>query len=497
MTARLGRLALISGLLLGSSSACAGMDRAGDRISEGLRSALDGGDGGSSDGAEGHSDSAGSSEAEAAFDPNPYDGQPGDAGVQEENLADAEPGAASDVVVTPRADEAPDPAALRARLDLEAMPIAKRYPPWNPPMPERVALGRLLFFDPILSGERDVACGTCHHPDLGWADGRQLPVGVAGGHYHPNALGPDRVTGISGMSGQPVGMTPRNAPTVLNTAFNGFFSPRPEFLSLMFWDGRVENGLEEQALKPPTSRVEMAGDAYPTDQALGIVIARLRGVAEYRALFAQAFPETEEDASAITDENLGMALAAFQRELVTPDSPYDRFIAGEDDALTPAQLRGLDLFFGQAACEACHFGPMLSDFSFHIQGVAQIGPGRPETPGDDIGRAEVTGRDEDRYAFRTPGLRNVALTAPYMHDGAHNSLHEVVEFYDRGGNDLGLPKEALDVRIFPLGLDQRQRDDLVAFMESLNGRLPNVTVPERVPSGLVPIFGLPAQQAAD
>jgi cytochrome c peroxidase len=473
------------------------MDRAGDRISEGLQSALNDGDRGSLDGAGSHPEAAGSSEESAAFDPNPYDGQPGDAGLDAADLAGAESGIDSEVVLTPRADEAPDPDALRARLDLETLPTSKRYPPWNPPMPERVALGRLLFFDPILSGERDVACGTCHHPDLGWADGRQLPVGVAGGHYHPTALGPDRVTGISAMSGQPVGMTPRNAPTVLNTAFNGFFSPRPEFLSLMFWDGRVENGLEEQALKPPTSRVEMAGDAYNKDQALDIIVARLRGVAEYKALFAQAFPEAEDATAAISSENLGMALAAFQRELVTPDSAYDRFIAGDDGALSPAQLRGLDLFFGQAACEACHFGPMLSDFSFHIQGVAQIGPGRPETPGDDIGRAEVTGRDEDRYAFRTPGLRNVALTAPYMHDGAHNSLHEVVEFYDRGGNDLKLAKESIDVRIFPLGLDQRQRDDLVAFMESLTGKLPNVTVPERVPSGLVPLFGLPADRAAD
>ena len=390
-------------------------------------------------------------------------------------------------------DSAPDPTELRKRLALESLPKTIRYPPKNRPFPERVALGRLLFFDPILSGERDVACATCHHPDLAWADGRQLPVGVAGGHYHPFALGPDRVPGTSAITDEPVGLTPRNAPTVLNTAFNGYFSPHAEFLSLQFWDGRVENGLEEQALKPPTSRVEMAGDAYSEKEALEMVVARLGAVPEYWSLFNQAFPETPSGEDPVSAENLGFALAAFQRELVTPDAPFDLFCEGVDDALTPAQLRGIDLFFGKAACGTCHMGPMLSNFDFHVQGVAHVGPGRPATPGDDIGRGEVTGEADDMYAFRTPSLRNVELTAPYMHNGALLTLSEVVEFYDRGGNDFGLDPVRIDPLIFELGLEAREKEDLVAFMISLTGELPDVTVPDRVPSGLTPVFG----QAAD
>ncbi|MCB0203029.1 MAG: cytochrome-c peroxidase, partial [Anaerolineae bacterium] len=163
--------------------------------------------------------------------------------------AASEDRSASDPVAVDRQPVA-DPGLLRERFGLEPLPASIVYPPWNPPLPERIALGKLLFFDPILSGERDVACATCHHPDLAWADGRQLPVGAGGGHYHPFALGPERVAGVSALSGQPLGLTPRNAPTVLNTAFNGYFSPRPEHLSLQFWDGRVENGLEEQGTKP-------------------------------------------------------------------------------------------------------------------------------------------------------------------------------------------------------------------------------------------------------
>ena len=391
---------------------------------------------------------------------------------------------------------ASDPASLRERLGLEALPASIGYPPWNPPLPERIALGKLLFFDPILSGERDVACATCHHPDLAWADGRQLPVGAGGGHYHPFALGPERVTGVSALSGQPLGLTPRNAPTVLNTAFNGYFSPRPEHLSLQFWDGRVENGLEEQATKPPTSRVEMAGDAYPAAGAWGILEARLAGIAEYRALFAQAFPDLPAGEPAISAERVGQALAAFQRELVTPGAAYDRFVLGDAAALGAAQLRGLTLFFGQAGCGDCHLGPMLSNFDFHVQGVAHLGPGRPDTPGRDLGRGEVTGRDADMHAFRTPSLRNVALTAPYMHNGALLTLREVVDFYDRGGNDAGLPAEAIDPRIRPLRLGEGQKQDLVAFMQSLTGELPEVEIPKRVPSGLTPIFGAPADTAS-
>lgn len=374
------------------------------------------------------------------------------------------------------------------------------YPDDNPPVPARIELGQLLFFDPILGGERDVSCGTCHHPDLAFADGRDLPVGVAG-----SGLGPERRPGVSAVSGDPVGRTPRNSPTVFNTAFNGGPDGRPSAHGIQFWDGR-RNGLEHQASAPPTSRVEMRGDAYTEEDAIDSVLARLRAIPEYEARFREAFPEVAAEVdsglrvSAVDSITYSKALAAYQRELVTRNSAYDRFVQGDESALNETQRKGLSLFFGKARCADCHNGPMFSDYRFVVQGVPQHGPGKEVLHGDDLGREEHTLDPADRYAFRTPTLRNVALTAPYMHDGIFTTLEDVVRFY----NDGALPRhpDCTDRMLHPslrsrLNLSDGEMAALVAFMEALTDPgtlLPEtlLRVPERVPSGLPPVFGLGA-----
>ena len=398
------------------------------------------------------------------------------------------------------------PISARERFDLQPLgPIP--YPANNPPMQERISLGRFLFYDPLLGGERDASCATCHHPEFAFGDLRQFPVGVAG----TMGLGPDRIRGNSSYSNEPVGFTPRNSPTVFNTAFNADETGEPTHNGFFFWDGRVKS-LEVQATKPITSRVEMRGDAYPgtdaeaADNALDSVLARLRDVPEYIERFAVAFPEENEEwlhnqrEHVIDSSTYGRAMAAFERELVTRNSRYDHYVAGDDNALTSAELRGLELFFTKAKCAECHSGPMFSDFKFVVNGVPQEGPGKAVIPGDDCGREEHTMNAADRYMFRTPTLRNVELTPPYMHDGVFENLEQVMDFYNQAAfprhpevADNELPDE---VRT-PLNLTTQEMQDIIAFMKTLTdpGTALSpmlMTVPDRVPSGLVPVLGLSA-----
>jgi len=410
----------------------------------------------------------------------------------------------------PRASQAATGAASVDPADRNALaaafgvaPIARLampYPPNNGPSAERAALGRLLFFDPVLSGERDVSCAVCHQPDRAFTDGRARSAGAGGGAE----LGPARRVGTSQLTGKPFAESARNAPTILNVGFmgaaggvayghatgspggSGRAAAHAEFLSVLFWDGRSEKGLEGQALHPLGARDEMAGDAYPFRDAHWTVIERLRAIPEYDRLFRAAFPELADEATAITSSSLARAIAAFERTLTTPDAPFDRWLAGDDDALDAAATRGKALFFGGAGCAACHGGPMLSDFGFHAVGAPQAGPGLPEDRGDDVGRAAFTRDPADRYAFRTPPLRNVALTAPYFHAGTAATLTDAVAFFNRGGNDAGLPAARLDGRMRALGLTDGEVADVVAFLEALTGTVPEVAVPERVPSGVQP-----------
>lgn len=383
---------------------------------------------------------------------------------------------------------------LRQQFALVPLGVVPQ-PPDGPASAERIELGRLLFFDPILSGEKDVSCGTCHHPAFAFADGRQFSAGVSG-----VGLGPARLLSVSAVSGQPIGLTPRNSPTVLNAAYSADSLGRSSHLGLQFWDGRAA-GLEEQARGPITSRAEMAGDAYPPEEAHDSIVARLREIEAYIQRFRAGFPVEAASlpgSEVISMDTYGRALAAYQRALVTRQSAFDRYAAGDDGALTGQQKQGLELFFTTARCGECHSGPMFSDYSFRVIGVPQAGSGGAVVSGDDVGREEHSGRLEDRHAFRTPSLRNVELTAPYMHDGVFATLEEVVRFYDAGA----LPRHdaiggaALDSLVASgIGMSDAQVAAVVAFLKALTdpgtGLAPQLrTVPAAVPSGLTPVFGV-------
>lgn len=361
------------------------------------------------------------------------------------------------------------------RFGLEPVP-AMVFPPDNQPDPDRIHLGRLIFFDPIQSAGFDVACSTCHLPGLGFADGRDLPAGPTG-----VGLGPDRT-----LTDPTIPFEARNSPTVINV---GFHRKGPEIThdAFVFWDGRI-TGLENLVTLPQRERSEMRGDGYPVEVTMDTLVARFSSIAEYEELFRAAFPEKAaavdrgDAETAVDSVSISQALAQFVRSLEGVDSPYDRFVAGDEAALSESQKRGLILFHEKGGCVACHSGPLFSDFAFHRVGALQQGPGFDGLPEEDFGRWSTTRAEDDRYRFRTAPLRNVQLTAPYMHSGGYADLRSVVEFFNRGGGDHpGVARALLEVE--PLGLTEQEILDLVGFLESLTD-VPDVDIPESVPSGL-------------
>jgi cytochrome c peroxidase len=295
----------------------------------------------------------------------------------------------------------------------------------NPPTPERVALGRLLYFDGRLSKDGSVSCATCHEPEHGFAQDRPTAAGVGG------QLGT------------------RNAPTVLNRLFS----------AEQFWDGRAAD-LEEQSKGPLINPVEMSMPSHD------VVVAAVRGVHGYAPLFEAAFGSSE-----VTIDRIAKAIASYERTVLTGDSPYDKYEAGDKSALDAAAVRGMALFNGKADCVTCHAGFNFTDEGYHNLGVGM------DAAKPDLGRYEITKADVDRGAFKTPTLRNVTETGPYMHDGSEKTLAAVVAFYDRGGRrNKWLSKE-----IKPLGLSQQDRADLVAFLESLTGPVRAAGRPEHLP----------------
>ena len=329
-----------------------------------------------------------------------------------------------------------------------ALPPEVPQPADNPSTPEKVELGRLLFWDPILSGDRDVACATCHHPDLAYADGRARSVGVGG-----TGLGPARAPGAVAH------LTPRNSMTILNSAFNGLSVASPTVAAEdapMFWDNRATS-LEEQALLPIRNLDEMRGARFAEDEILAEVVRRLAELPAYVERFERAFGP-----GPITPVELARALAAFERSLVTPSS-FDRFMAGDDGALSHAAQRGLAAFIADG-CTRCHSGPMLSDFELHRLDV----PGAAGDPAAD-----------GTLRMRTPSLRNVTRTAPYMRNGSLATLADVLDFY--GG--------ALDTSLDPALPDRFPPRDVAlfeAFFEALSDGELDRDVPSEVPSGLPP-----------
>jgi cytochrome c peroxidase len=288
----------------------------------------------------------------------------------------------------------------------------------------------------------------------------------------------------------------RNSPTVLNTAFNGLDEGRgrrrrsgldtragvDQARAPMLWDSRIRS-LETQALEPIKAREEMRGDAYPEDAAVGAVVARLRENHEYVALFNKAYGAS----APITAEQLGGAIAAFERTLVAMNSPFDRFRAGEVGALTAEQRRGMEAF-DRVGCDRCHEGNMFSDFELHAEGVRE----NPKLPEPDAGAR--------RFRFRTPTLRNVALTAPYMHNGMLETLEDVLRFYDNGrsenpnviagrgdrrGDEEGVARLSDRFRRVD-DMSEGDMQSIVAFLESLTDTNFDRTIPTRVPSGLPP-----------
>jgi cytochrome c peroxidase len=369
-------------------------------------------------------------------------------------------------------------AAAQGLAPLPAEPVR---PVDNPLVPARVELGHLLFFDPILSGPMDVACSTCHLPRFAFTDGRQFPSGAGG-----TGLGPDRTL----PSPHPLREMPRNSPPVLNTGLYGRGGTSPSSNGTMFWSGSAF-GIEDQVLNPIAADNELRGLSYAKSLALDSVLLRIRSLSDYVDRFAAAFPDeaamAEGDPDAlVTPTTLRLAMAAYLRELVTPNAPLDRFLAGDDDALTARQKDGLALFIGEAGCVGCHSGPLLSDFSMHVIGGAQEGLGRDTTPGDDLGWGEHGGTP---YSFRTPPLRQVALTAPYLHAGTAASLRELLEFKNRGVSEHPSVSDGqLDPLMTPLGLSASQLDALEAFLGALTDPLvdagPLFEPPAAVPSGL-------------
>ena len=308
----------------------------------------------------------------------------------------------------------------RILLGLDAyMPVPKD----NPITVAKVRLGRTLFFDPVTSRDRSMSCSTCHDPGRAFTDARPLSVGVFGR------------------------MGTRNVPVLINRGYGASF----------FWDGRIAT-LERQVVAPIENRDELG---MTVDE----VVARLKRDPRYVNGFRTAFAREPRA------DDLARALASYVRSILAGDTPVDRYLAGDRSALDPAAQAGLRLFRGKANCTACHLGPTFTDERFHNTGVAW----RPEARGEtgeagtflDDGRAAVTGKREDRGAFKTPTLREVARTAPYMHDGSFARLDEVVEFYSDGGR----PNPQLDPEIKALRLAPDEKTALLAFLRALSGSI--------------------------
>jgi cytochrome c peroxidase len=321
-------------------------------------------------------------------------------------------GETKQVSIQPQAVQSTD--ALRA---LYRRPATIPFPKDNPYTPEKAALGKKLYFDTRLSVSSAQSCGSCHNPSFGWGDG--LAVGV--GH---------------GM--QKLG---RHSPTVINAAWGGIF----------MWDGRLAT-LEEQALGP----IQAAGEM---NMPLEELMKRLESVREYKPMFTKVFPN-----EGMTPQTLAKAVATYERTVVSERAPFDAWVEGDEKAISDEAKRGFALFNGKAQCAACHEG-----WNFTNDGFQDIG-----LPSNDVGRGKfVPGVIKMEHAFKTPGLREIARRAPFMHDGSLATLEDVVEHYNRGGVER--PSRADLMK--PLGLSAQEKTDLVAFLKTLSSNLTPTAAP--------------------
>lgn len=299
--------------------------------------------------------------------------------------------------------------------------LAPPIPAYNLQTPAKIELGKMLFFDPRLSRDRTISCSSCHNPALGFSNGQRVAAGIRGQ------------------------MGARNVPSLYNAGYR----------TSLFWDGRA-GSLEEQALEPIRNPIEMGAD-------LGDVVRTLNAVPGYVEAFRAVF------GAGATADGIAQALAAFERTIVSNHSAWDRFMAGDETALSPSARRGVRVFNEKAKCVTCHNGPNFTDNQFHALGL----PKRPDLP-DDPGRYAVTLNDDDLETFRTPSLRNVADTAPYMHNGMFQTLEETLEFYVKAE---GRPAHRHPL-ITPLDLlTEQDKKDLLDFLRSLSGAPLNITPP--------------------
>ncbi|WKL49357.1 cytochrome c peroxidase [Flavobacterium pectinovorum] len=309
--------------------------------------------------------------------------------------------------------------------DIGVLP-AVPYPDYNPYSKEKEALGKILFFDPRLSLSGQIACASCHNPELGWTDNLT------------RSFGHDRQTGK------------RNSMTILNSAY----------AKTLFWDGRASS-LEDQAQFP-------IGDPLEMNEKLTIAVDKIAEIKGYNALFTDAFGDKK-----VNLQRIQYAIATFERSINSPKSKFDNFISGKSEAFTDAQVKGLHLFRTKAQCINCHNTPYFSDNQFHNDGQTLFG-----TKNEDFGRYNVTKNVKDIGKFRTPTLREVANTKPWMHHGHFPSLLDVVELYN-GGNPspiqkkyLGTARDSLIPKVDPvlkkLNLNKEEISDLLAFIETLS-----------------------------
>ncbi len=406
--------------------------------------------------------------------------------------------------------------------------------------PKKATLGRLLFYDKILSGNHNISCGTCHHHDFAGGDGLSLGIGEGGfgvGSNRSSGKGADKIKK----------RIPRNAPGLWNLGAkeihtlmhdgrisesnifgNGFNTPAEEWLP-----AGLDNILSVQALFPMTRQFEMAGnfgeneiiglvskigkDSRRIDAVWPVIENRIRGIPEYESLFVDTFDDIEHSMD-IEIVHIANAIAAFiVKEWTSFDSPFDDYLNGDQYALTPHQKRGLDLFYGKAKCSTCHSGNLLTDQKFYALAIPQFGPGRTRRMDPftrDVGRMGESDRIEDIYRFKTPSLRNVTLTSPYGHNGAYPSLEGIVkhhfeplEMYQKWDPSMAkLPEapwlEDIDfvvlsdkreterllsrIDIEPTEITEKEIDEIIGFLYALTGKSKNnrpLGRPSAVPSG--------------
>lgn len=296
-------------------------------------------------------------------------------------------------------------------------PTSIPYLPDNKYSKEKEILGKALFFETRMSGSGVMSCATCHNPSFGWSDG--LPLAVGHGH---------KVLG-------------RRSPTILNLAWT----------EKMMWDGRFVH-LENQALGPLESEGEM-------NMNMTILSDKIMSIPGYQVMFNKAFPGQQ-----ITNKLIGQAIGIYERGIVSGIAPFDKWINGDEKAISEDAKKGFVLFNTKANCAACHNSWRFTDDSFHDIGLKS----------DDIGRGKFLKIKSQQYAFKTPGLRNIAERTPYMHDGSEKDLNAVIEFYNRGGE---VKRESLSGSIFPLNLSDEEKKQLLAFLKTLTSKDPLVTLP--------------------